>query len=141
VAGERELARLEARRKKLVKSITEGVPGSEVKERAARREELHRQHAAISEPKPLLHPEMATIYRTKVTELAKARQEPDSRSEATVVLRGPVDAIVLTPDQGGEALQIELRGNLAAMLEAAGQTRRSSDFDELPLQVSDPRHR
>ena len=32
VAGERELARLEARRRKLVESIMEGVPGSEVKD-------------------------------------------------------------------------------------------------------------
>jgi site-specific DNA recombinase len=140
VAGERELARLEARRKKLVESIMEGVPGSEVKEEliaiAARREELQRQHAAISEPKPLLHPEMATIYRAKVTGLAKALREPDSRSEATEALRGLVDAIVLTPDQAGETLQIELRGNLAAMLGATVQTKRSSESDDLSLQAS-----
>ena len=42
---------------------------------------------------------MARIYRAKVTELARALQEPDSRSEATEALRGLVDAIVLTPDQ------------------------------------------
>ena len=87
VAGERELARLEARRKKLVESIMEGVPGSEVKAEliaiVARREELQRQHAAITEPKPLLHPEMTAIYRAKVTALARALQEPESRSEAT----------------------------------------------------------
>jgi hypothetical protein len=44
VAGERELARLEARRKKLVDSIMEGVPGAEVKDEmialAARRDQL-----------------------------------------------------------------------------------------------------
>ena len=44
-----------------------------------------------------LHPEMARIYRTKVPELAKALQEPESCSEATETLRGVVDAIVLTP--------------------------------------------
>jgi DNA invertase Pin-like site-specific DNA recombinase len=139
VSGERELARLEARRKKLVESIMEGVPGSEVKDEliaiAARREELQRQHAAISEPKPLVHPEMATIYGAKVTELAKALQEPESRSEATEALRGLVDAIVLTPDQASETLQIELRGNLAAMLGATVQKRRS-ESDDLSLQVS-----
>jgi site-specific DNA recombinase len=72
----------------------------------------------------------------KVTELAKALQEPDSRSDATEALRGLVDAIVLTPDQGGETLQIELRGNLAAMLGATVQTKRSSESDDLSLQVS-----
>jgi hypothetical protein len=41
------------------------------------------------------------------------------RSEATEALRGLVDAIVLTPDQAHDAFQIELRGNLAAMLTVA----------------------
>ena len=79
---------------------------------------------------------MARIYRAKVTELAKAHQDPDTRSEATEALRGLVDAIVLTPDQAREALQIELRGNLAAMLGATVQTKRSSESDGLSLQVS-----
>jgi hypothetical protein len=61
------------------------VHGSEVKEEliaiAARREKLQRQHAAISEPKPLLHSGMAAIYRAKVTELGRALQDSDIRSE------------------------------------------------------------
>ena len=36
----------------------------------------------------------------------------------------------------GEALQIELRRNLAAMLGATVQTKRSSESDDLSLQVS-----
>ena len=140
VSAERELARLEARRKKLIEMVMEGVPPAEVKDEmiagAARREELERQRRSISEPPPLLHPQMADIYRTKVTQLARALQEPESRPEATEALRGLVDAIVLTPNQGGEALGIELRGNLAAMLGATRQTKRSSESDDLSLQVS-----
>src|SRR5688572_4666339 len=79
---------------------------------------------------------MARMYSAKVTELAKALQEPESRSEATEALRGLVDAIVLTPDGGGDVLQIELRGNLAAMLGATVQTKRSPKSDDLSLQVS-----
>ena len=108
----------------------------ELNANAARREQLEAQLAAIEEPPPLLHPEMARIYRTKVKELANALQEPESRSEATEALRGLVDAIVLTPNASGEALQIELRGNLAAMLGATVQTKRSSESDDLSLQVS-----
>jgi len=96
---------------------------------------LEAQLAAAGEPSPLLHPEIARIYRSKVTELARALQEPESRSEAAEALRGLVDAIVLTPDQGGETLQIDLRGNLAAMLGATVQTKRS-ESDDLSLQVS-----
>jgi site-specific DNA recombinase len=139
-AAEREIERIEARRKKLIEMVMEGVAPSVVKDElnanAARREQLEAKLAATEEPPPLLHPEMARIYRAKVTELAKALQEPHSRSEATEALRGLVDAIVLTPDQAGEALQIELRGNLAAMLGASVQTKRSSESDDLSLQVS-----
>ena len=103
---------------------------------AARLEQLEAKLAATEEPPPLVHPEMARIYRTKVDELAKALQEPESRSEATEALRGLVDAIVLTPDERGDVLQIELRGNLAAMLGATVQTKRSSESDDLFLQVS-----
>jgi hypothetical protein len=139
-AAAREIERIEIRRKKLIEMVMNGVAPSEVREEmnanAACREELKAKLAAVDDPPPLLHPEMAGIYRAKVTELARALQDPDSRSEATEALRGLVDAIVLTPDQSGEALQIELRGNLAAMLGAAVQTKRSSESDDLSLQVS-----
>jgi len=57
-------------------------------------------------------------YGTKVTELAEALQQPESRLEATEALRGLVDAIVLTPNGSKEELGIELWGNLAAKLGA-----------------------
>ena len=105
----------------------EGVPGSQVKDEliaiAARREELDHQRQSVNEPPPLLHPQMADVYRTKVTQLARALQEPESRPEATEALRGLVDAIVLTPDQGRETLRIELKRNLAAMLGATARLR------------------
>ena len=107
----------------------------EMKALDGRRKELEAQLKAADEPPALLHPEMARIYCTKVTELATALRESDSRSEATEALRGLVDAIVLTPDQACEALQIELRGNLAAMLGATVQTKRSPESDDLSLQV------
>jgi site-specific DNA recombinase len=138
--AEREIERIEARRKKLIEMVMEGVAPSVVKDElnanAARREQLEAKLAATEEPPPLLHPEMARIYREKVSGLANALQDPDSRSEATDALRGLVDAIVLTPDEASAALQIELRGNLAAMLAATVQTKRSSESDDLSLQVS-----
>ncbi len=139
-AAEREIERIEVRRKKLIEMVMNGVAPSEVRDEmnanAARREELKAKFAAADEPPPLLHPEMARIYRAKVTELARALQEQDSRSEATEALRGLVDAIVLTPDKAGDTLQIDLRGNLAAMLGATVQTKRSPESDDLSLQVS-----
>src|ERR1035437_5835569 len=76
VAAERETERLEARRAKLVESIMEGVPGSQVKDEliaiANRREELARQLEAAGQAPPLLHPShpsIADLYREKVTRL------------------------------------------------------------------------
>jgi site-specific DNA recombinase len=117
-SAKRELVRLEARRKKLVESIMEGVPGSEVGEElitiAARREELTHQVSVASEPPPLLHPRMADLYRTKVEELAASLQREDARQEASEMLRGLIEAIVLAPEKG--QLRIELRGNGAREL-------------------------
>jgi site-specific DNA recombinase len=51
------------------------------------------------------------------------------------MLRGLIDSIVLTPEQG--QLRIDLRGNLAAMLAAAQQTKRSPETGDLfvPVQL------
>jgi len=49
------------------------------------------------------------------------------------VLRGLIDAIILTPADG--ELRIELKGNLAAMLSAATNAKRSPETGDLSLQV------
>jgi site-specific DNA recombinase len=136
-AADREIERIEVRRKKLVESIMDGVPASEVRDEltvnAARREELKAKLAAADESPPLLHPGMADLYRQKVTALAQAVEHPETRTEASEALRGLIDAIVLAPDQG--ELRIELKGNLAAMLAAAQNAKRSPETGDLTLQV------
>ena len=151
-AAEREIERIEVRRKKLVQSIIDGVPASEIRDEltanAARREELKGRLAAADAPPPLLNPEMAELYRQKVTTLAQAFERPETRVEATEALRGLIDAIIPTPSQGeppsragedsrfGEPrLGIELKGNLAAMLSAATNAKRSPETGDLSLQV------
>jgi hypothetical protein len=76
---------------------------------------------------------MADLYRQKVAALAEALEHPEIRTEASEALRGLIDAIVLTPDQG--ELQIELTGNLAAMLGAATNAKRPPKTGDLSLQV------
>ena len=139
--AKREVARIGTRIKKLLNlmlddeiAVDEGKV--EMKALDGRRKELEPQLKTADELPALLHPEMARIYRTKVTELAEALQQPESRLEATEALRGLVDAIALTPDGSKEELGIELRGNLAAMLGATVQTKRSPETDDLSLQVS-----
>jgi hypothetical protein len=138
-SAKRELVQLEARRKKIVESIIEGVRGRDVKDELIaignRKDELEAQLKTAQEPPPLLHPSMSDLYRSKVEELAAALQREDTRLEASEMLRGLIEAIVLTPQDG--QLRIELRGNLAAMLAAAQKTKRSPETGDLfvPIQL------
>ena len=98
-----------------------------------RKDALLKQLEVADEPPPLLHPSMADLYRSKVEGLAAALQRADTRLEASEMLRGLIEAIVLTPEKG--QLRIELRGNLAAMLAAAQQTKRSPETGDLLVPV------
>jgi site-specific DNA recombinase len=119
---------------------------------------------SADEPPPLLHLGMAELYRQKVTDLAAALEHPETRTEAAESIRGLIEAIVLTPAAGAlearvvrrgqpararvpaeaghydgasdSGLQIELRGNLAAMLSAAQNATRSPETGDLELQIA-----
>ena len=135
----RELERVKREIEKVIDAIVQGYAGPELKARMSglqeRKEALLGQLAAADEPPPLLHPSMADLYRTKVEELASALQREDTRLEASEMLRGLIEAIVLTPQDG--QLRIELRGNLAAMLAAAQKAKRSPETGDLfvPIQL------
>ena len=137
-SAKREVDRIGTRIKKLLNlmlddelEVDEGK--AEIKALDARRKELQAQLDTSDEAPPLLHPEMADLYRQKVTTLAQALEQPEARTEATEALRGLIDAIILTPSDG--ELRIELKGNLAAMLSAATNAKRSPETGDLSLQV------
>ena len=138
-SGRREVERIGPRIKKLLNlmlddgiAVDEGK--TEIKALDARRKELQAQLDTADEPPPFLHPEMAELYRQKVTTLAHALEAAETRTEAREALRGLIDAITLTPEAG--ILRIELKGNLAAMLGATVQSKRSPETGDLSLQVS-----
>jgi site-specific DNA recombinase len=138
-SAKREVERISTRIKKLLNlmlddeiAVDEGK--AEMKALDARRKELQAQLETADEPPPLLHPEMAELYRRKVTTLAQALEHPETRTEASEALRGLIDAIVMTPAEG--TLRIELKGNLAAMLGATVQSKRAAETEALSLQVS-----
>jgi site-specific DNA recombinase len=135
--AKRELERVKREIQKVIEAIVDGAKGSELKDRMAdlqnRKDALLKQLEVADEPPPLLHPSMADLYRSKVEELAAALQREDTRLEASEMLRGLIEAIVLTSQDG--QLRIELRGNLAAMLAAAQQTKRSPETGDLLVLV------
>ena len=68
---------------------------------------------------------MADIYRDKVTSLCTALEHSESRASAADAIRGLIEAIVLEPD--GDRLKITLKGDLAGMLSAARDSKRSPE--------------
>ena len=73
----------------------------------------------------LLHPRMSDVYREKVGSLCLALENEESRTAAADAIRALVEAIVLEPD--GDQLKITLKGDLAGMLRAARDSKRSAD--------------
>jgi hypothetical protein len=137
-AAKRELSRVESRRQKLLDLMLDGVVSSsegkdEMLDLTARRDALRQQIKTADEPPPLLHPSVAAVYQTKIEELASSLQREDTRTEASDALRGLIDAIVLTPENG--RLRVELKGNLAAMLTVAQETKRSPETGDLLVPV------
>ncbi|MCC7179933.1 MAG: recombinase family protein [Acidobacteria bacterium] len=148
--AKRELERVKRDIQKIIQAIKDGFAGPDLKAEwnglQERKTALQSQLETVDEPPPLLHPSMADLYRSKVEELASALQREDTRLEASESLRGLVESIVLTPEEGqppsrandgarsGEPrLRIELRGNLAAMLTAANNAKRSPETGDLQV--------
>ena len=92
-----------------------------LRELEQRQAELESQSVTSTPPPNLrLHPSMADLYRRKVEQLETALNDPSVRAEATGVIRSMIDRIRLTPQKDApEGLQVEVEGDLAAILAAA----------------------
>ena len=127
---------LGAGRQGLVRAIKDGVSATSIKKELlaleARQAELQQKLEAPEMPE-LLHPRMADAYREKVAKLCQALEHEDSRLGATKAIRELIDSILLEPD--GEQLKITLKGDLAGMLGAARDSKRSPDTGNLLVQI------
>ena len=138
-AWEAELPRIDRELDRLVDAICDGVPASKVRDRMiyleARKTELEHLLANAHEPPPLLHPNMADVWRQRVAALHEALQDEGSKAEAFEVLRSLIDRVTLVPEDG--QLAIELRGDLAAMLAfSANKKRPAIERTDLEAQLS-----
>jgi hypothetical protein len=89
----------------------------------ARRVEFLARLEAAPPPMPRLHPNLAELYRQKVTNLAEALNDEHTRLEAAECLRELIEEIRLVPENG--KLRVELYGELAALLSLANGHPRS----------------
>jgi site-specific DNA recombinase len=127
-----EFARIERRLAKLVDLVldTDQPPQilvAEMRSLEARKAEIEVRLDVPEEPRPLIHPNLAEVYRHKVAELNKALDEDASRDEAIELIRTLIERITLTPSKN--ELQINLKGELAGILELcqAGKTKHGAD--------------
>jgi site-specific DNA recombinase len=97
----RELVDVTRRLNGLIEAIADGLrsPGLQQKleELETRKELLAVDLSSAPAPKPRLHPNLAEIYRRKVTELEVALQDPSSREEALDILRGLIQYVEIQP--------------------------------------------
>lgn len=107
--GEKEKARLDREKAKIIQSIKDGVPGAILKDDAtrvqSRLEELDLRLKTAEEAPVLFHPNMAQRYHQQVQPLISALNEEEYRSEAAEMVRGLVDRIVLAPEADGKDWQ------------------------------------
>jgi site-specific DNA recombinase len=134
--GRQEFASVERDIRRLIQAIKDGVSALSIKDELlsleSRKAELQSRLDASEMPE-LLHPRMADVYREKVGSLCLALENEESRAGAAEAIRALVEAIVLEPD--GERLKITLKGDLAAMLGAPQNAKRSPETGDLSLQV------
>ena len=139
-AKEAELAQTKRALDRLVQALIDGAPAATVnakmEELETKRTKLEAELANRSAPKPALHPNLAVLYRRKVSDLATALKTPEAQADAAQSLRGLIDKVVLTPQPDGYA--IDLHGNLAGILTLASSTKgktASADQAEAVSQV------
>ncbi len=115
----RELGKVEQEIREIIDAIKAGIRSATMAaeiETLERRRAVLQKHLGAKPTEPVrLHPNLGEIYHRKVEALREALDRDDTRSEAATILRGLIDEIRLTPDDG--QLGIYLVGNLAKILD------------------------
>ncbi len=102
----------------LIEAISEGFRLPELQEKldalADRKRDLERELDAAEPGVPLLHPNLAELYRRKVAELHTALRNPVDQDEAITILRSLIDRVVVNPVDKG--FEVEFVGEIANMI-------------------------
>lgn len=136
-AYQAELTKIDRQERRIIEAVKEGYANESMKIEfngfGARRAELRDLIAGKEAAPVLLHPNMATRYRTEVTTLVEALKDEERRDEAAELIRSLVDKIVLTPDPNSKGLLVDLHGDLAGILNMATRKERVKHTQELDL--------
>jgi len=80
---------------------------------------------------PILHPNLAELYRRKIEHLREALNTPDSRTEAAEILREIIVRIDIRP-LGRGTFEMDLVGdivNMMELVETAPQTKTAASYE------------
>lgn len=131
----RELSEVARRLDGLIDAIADGLRTAGLKDKL---EELERRKRTLETelttalpPPPLLHPNLAELYRRKIAELENAIEDPTLRDEALAILRDLVEAVELHPTKDG--FDIEFRGQIANMIGLSSPTRSRSNSEHFVI--------
>lgn len=143
-ADRRTLEKIERGIKGIMTAIEDGMYQPAMK---ARMDELARQKAAIEArladapaDVPDVHPNVAELYRAKVTHLAETLADPEANGEAREDIRSLVGEVVLTPGEKRGEIHAVLRGELMAILDLAAGRRRSPRPEVITTALAGPRN-
>jgi site-specific DNA recombinase len=118
----RKLEKLQARLDGLYDAIADGLRTAGLKTKIEEMEAeviaLKSEIDAAPSPAPILHPNLAELYRRKVENLHEALSAPDTRTEAAEILRSIIERIDVTP-LGRGSFEIDLVGDIVNMIELA----------------------
>lgn len=120
-ALEQELAKVVAKRDKLIEAISAGmIDAREVKadlDAAIRRRDAVQAELAGAESEPkLVEPGMSERYRAAVAQLIEGFADDETQEEAMRCIRSLIDKIVVRPNAAGDDLDVDLHGALATIL-------------------------
>ncbi|MPQ75193.1 recombinase family protein [Acetobacter senegalensis] len=120
-----ELPKIKRELDKAVQAILDGFASSALKTRMeeleARKAEIEARLAEAPSPPPLLHPNMAELYRQKIGVLHDSLQNEATGTQTKEAIRSLITRIRLIPEK--DELAIFLEGDLAAMLSFASNRK------------------
>jgi site-specific DNA recombinase len=108
-------------------------------ELAQQKAEIEARLATAPADVPDVHPNIAELYRVKVTRLAETLADADSNGEAREEIRSLVGEVVLTPGEKRGEINAILRGELMAILDLSEGRRRSPRPEVITTTLACPR--
>jgi site-specific DNA recombinase len=108
--------------KALIQAIEDGMYDPDMKQRVAdlrsEKERLDLEIAQMGQNDRVIDflPNIGATYEKYIDDMRHAIGQEDTKGEAIAILRGLIDKIVLTPRKEASGLDIEIQGNLAAIL-------------------------